>query len=250
MNKRFAYNLVAGIAIVALIGYFVNQIISSSYSTNTTDASEPVYRDPDTIYISEPPEYSKQTLLDNVKAELVETPYGQLLLSVTNNNTIAVDVTIEMEVVDDQGIVVDSTSEYLNALDGDKTVYVKPYLEEYSPEEINLYVDCEAATSVSLSQYIRLAIGEPDEYGDIPVTASNHSNYEPSSVMINLLFYDANNTLVGVANGYFFDLYAGSYETDEVMIPYDENYDDIQYDHIESQIVSAPCYDVEYITSE
>lgn len=249
MNKRIAYNIVAGIAILALIGYFTSHFIFSSASTDPS-RSEPIYREPGIIYVSEPPEYSKQTLLDHIQVDLFETPYGELILSVENTNTIAVDVTIDLEVVDDQGIVVDDTSEYLVALDGNKVVYLKPYLDEVSIDDINLYVDCEAASSVSLSQYIRLEVGEPDEYGDIPVTASNHSNYEPSSVMINLLFYDADNTLLGVGNGYFFELYAGASETDEVMVPYDENYDEIQYDHIETQIVSAPCYDVEYITNE
>ena len=249
MNKRFAYNLVAAIAILALIGYFVNQFVFSS-STATTNVSDQPHREPGVIYISEPPEYSKQTLLDNVNVELIETPYGQPLLAITNGNTIAVDVTVEMEVVDEQGIVVDDTSEYLDALDANKMVYIKPYLDEYALEEINLYVDCEAATSVSLSQYIRVEMGEPDEYGDIPVTASNHSNYEPSSVMVNLLFYDVDNNLLGVATGYYFDLYPGASETDEVMVPYDQNYDEINYDHIETQVVSAPCYDVEYITNE
>lgn len=251
MNKRIAYYVVAAFAIVALVAHFAMQIISSHPSvSNDPDYPSPIYREPGVIYISEPPTYSKQTLMDNIEYDVFETMNHDLVVSITNHNSISVDVTIEIEVVDENGIVTDDDYDYLDALDSNKTVYVLPYLEGYTPDEVSVYLDCEAATSVSLAKYITFETHDVDEYGDIPVTATNTSDYEPSSVYANLIFYDENETIVGIRPAYFFDLYAKASETDTVMPPFDENYDDIPYDHFEIQVVSAPCYDVEYIESE
>ena len=244
--RRVAYYIVAAIAVVALIAFFGNEVLSNRTTPVSTSYPDPIYKEPGVIYMSEPPTYSKQTIMNNISGELIDTKYGDVVVKITNNNDIDVDIDINIEKADDQGIVIDDSVDYVDAVAAHSTIYVAPYIEGYTADELDLYLDAQSSYAVSIADSITFETGDISEYDDLPITATNTSDYEPSSVVLSVLFYDQDDTLLDMREAYYFELYPNSSETDEVMLPYDENYDTVMYDHVEISVQSAPCYDVVY----
>lgn len=179
----------------------------------------------------------------NITYQATELP-EYLLLVLENKNKANVQLKVEVTYYDNNNAVLSTDNGYLWVMESGKQAvmyFSYPHDDNYenvsfSDYKIKLSAELEYVSSDKVIDYISTESNSGSS--NLVVTATNNSDDDISAAKIYVLYY-MNNKIVGFDFNYFSDISAGGSITKEFHEPYDDNYNDMEYDDYEIIINEA-----------
>ena len=226
MKKRML-SLFAFIFAVLLIGGCGNKTADpNSTGKNTSSGSGSKSKEP-------------ASLEDGIKSSGALTELGKLVVFVTNNNKVAVDMEIEVEFYDKDGTIVGSDSETLQGVGAKADIAVEMWSTPKDFDNYKIYVDVEKTTNNSFVD--KLSITHNNNGSEIAVQVTNNSEEELDYITIGVVFYKGDK-VVGFDDGIEDDVKAGRSANFNIDYPYNKNYDDVNFDSYKVFVNEAYSY--------
>lgn len=227
----------AAIVLIALIVVIYFVFIKDSKNNDTND-DQIIDR---TKEIEEATKKAEE-LDNNVSVVLLDKLSSRnFAVEIENKNQVAVGVEINIIFYDLNGNIIDKADVYSFLEKNSKwyeSIYSVSEIKNYAKAEIKKKVTSFNVSSVSSSVEAKLIQGTN---GAVYAQLTNKSDKIISDAAISVLFY-YQNKIVGVQIVDFMNIRGNTTETDDVNIPFDDNYDEIKYDKVE--IASIFAYNI------
>lgn len=185
------------------------------------------------------PNYSPSQLSKNIASNGAMTEQGKLVVFATNNNEISVDMEIEVEFYDANGIITGSAVDSLQAVGKGAEVAVELYSTPESFDHYKIYVDAEQTDEISY--FDKLELVHNNNGKDIVVQVKNNSDETIEYITVAVVFYQGNK-VVGIDDGIASDVKSGRSANFTLDFPYNKRYDDVNFDSYKVFITEAYSY--------
>lgn len=133
------------------------------------------------------PQNPSVDLAQNVSSSGTMTQEGKLVVLVKNNNNVAVDLDIEVEFYDADGLIAGSDSDSLMAVGANAEVAVEMYSTPESFDNYKIYVDVTATEQISYFDKVELVHNNNGE--EIVVQVKNNSQDEIDYIEVGIVYY-------------------------------------------------------------
>ena len=227
--KKFLISFV----FVLSISFFVTGCDKNSESSNTATGKN--------LNNNQKKSVNKVTndLEKKIKTSGAVTSEGKLVVFVTNENSVAVDMKIEAEFYDADGTIVGSDDEILEAVGSDSEIVVEMYSTPESFDNYKIYVDVNQSSFTTF--FDKLEISHNNNGEEIVVQVKNNSSDEIEYMTVAVVFYQGDK-VVGYDSDVASKIKSGRSGNFKLMYPYDKNYHDIYYDNYKVFVTEAYTY--------
>ena len=164
---------------------------------------------------------------------------GRLIVLVTNKNKVSVDMEIEVEFYDANGIIVGSGENELEGVGAKSEIAVEIYDTPENWDNYKVYVDVESSSVVSY--FDKLTITHSNSNKNIAVQVTNNSEDTIEYIRVAVLYYQGDQ-VVGISDGSEYDIKPGRSANYNIDYAYDKNYDDVRFDSYKVLIIEAYTY--------
>jgi len=231
MKKMFFRFVVCFFVVLTITGCSDDKQKDSSSSNTSTgtntnnDSSKPIYT---------PSELSK-----NMTSSGAVTEYGNLVVIAKNNNNVPVNVEIEVEFYDANGVILESDSNELQAVGSAAEIATEMWDTPEVFDNYKIYVDAEQTTNDSYFEQVELSHNNTGE--EIAVQVKNNSQEMIDYITVSILYYQGDK-IVGIDEENESDVKSGRAANFTFEYPYDKNYDDVTFDNYKVFITEAYSY--------
>lgn len=178
----------------------------------------------------------------NISTTATFTYGGAFIVFATNNNEVAVDMDIEVEYYDENGIFLGScTEDYLMGIGAGREIAVEmtevpAYFATYK-----IYVDAEE--TIIVKDYLEeVEIEQKNNNGkNIVVQVRNNSQFKIENMSVCVLYYNEGE-IVGIATDSVCDVKSGRTGNFTLDFPYDSNFEEIKFDDYKVIVTQAYSY--------
>lgn len=203
---------------------------NTSTGTNTSSGTN----DNSTI-----PNYSPSELEKNITCSGAITELGKLVVFATNNNKIPVDMEIEVEFYDANGIITGSSSNSLQAVGSRAEIAVEMWSTPEYFDNYKIYVDVEQTDEISY--FDKLELTHNNNGDEIVVQVKNNSDDTIDYITVSVVYYQGNK-VVGIDDSIEDDIKSGRSGNFKLNFPYNKNYKDVRFDSYKVFITEAYSY--------
>ncbi len=224
MKKKILSLIVLAFVFVTITGCGSNSAKSNSTDLNTSSGTNTNNND---------------SLEKNIKSSGAVTDLGKLVVFVTNENDVAVDMEIEVEFYDANGTIVGSDSEDLRAVGAKTDVAIEMWSTPESFDNYKIYVDVKQ--TINYSYFDKLELTQNNNGKEIVVQVKNNSNDTIEYITVSVVYYQGDK-VVGYDDGIESDIKAGRAGNFTLDFPYDKRYDNINFDNYKVFITQAYSY--------
>lgn len=196
--------------------------------TNNQDSQD----DEDEIYNYD----QEKNLADNIKTSGVLAEDGKFVVFVTNKNNVIVDIDIKVEFFDANGKSLGYDVIYIFGVISNAEI--AEYI--YSPPAnfTNYKIIVEANATYVTTYYDKVTLTHKDNGEEIVVIAKNNSQDVIEDIDVTVVYYKGDK-VVGIKMDYAMDIKPGAEEELNFYYPYDNNYNDLEFDSYKVYLVSA-----------
>lgn len=184
-------------------------------------------------------QYTGNELSENLTSSGTVAKDGKLIVLVNNNNDVAVDLEIEVEFYDENGIIVGSDDQYVEAVNKNAEVAIEMYLTPESFDNYKIYVDAEQSSYNTYFNDIELVHNNNGE--EIVVQIKNNSQDTIDTISAAVVYYQGDE-IVGIDDDLEIDIQPGRSANLTMYYPTDNNYDDVAFDSYKVFINEAYTY--------
>ena len=178
-------------------------------------------------------------LSDKITSNGALTKRNRLVVFAKNNNNIVIDLTIEVEFYDANNALVSSGKEYLYGVGSGAEVAVEIYDTPSSFNSYKIYADAEETSyTKTFFDSIELSHNRADK---VVAQVKNNSTSTIDTISAAVVYYQGT-TVVGYDEETAFDVKPGRSGNLNFFEPYDNNYDDVEYDNYKVFINEAYSY--------
>ncbi len=185
------------------------------------------------------PQNPSVDLAQNVSSSGTMTQEGKLVVLVKNNNNVAVDLDIEVEFYDADGLIAGSDSDSLMAVGANAEVAVEMYSTPESFDNYKIYVDVTATEQISYFDKVELVHNNNGE--EIVVQVKNNSQDEIDYIEVGIVYYQGDK-VVGYDYDNEIDIKPERSANFSLYYPHDDDYDDVNFDTYKVFINEAYSY--------
>ncbi len=186
-------------------------------------------------------DFTKKEEILNQKVETKDyvLTTGDLLIQLTNNTNIPARASLKIEFYDKKKSIVDVKDTTISGIDKQTTSYVKIPLRNIKYDTYKVF------TKMSINPYTKFytndvkILSRTKSNRNIIIEYQNKSQKNLDYVEIGVLFYNQNNKLIAYNNMIEKDIPKNSTSQTKIYIPYNHNYEIIQYKRIETVVVNA-----------
>ena len=215
-------SIVIIIALIVLLTFILN---NNKTNTNSTGSNTATGKNP----------YSQNESQNNTPANLekniVSTGYvaknGRLIVIAGNNNTIAVDMEIEVEFYDKDGTIVGSDRKSLDAVGAKTEIAIEMYSTPSNWDNYKIYIDVEQTNRITY--YDKVEIKHSNANKQISVQVTNNSSDIIDEISIAVVFYQGEE-VVGLEDNFEIDIKPGRSANFNISYPHDKGYNKIGFD--------------------
>ena len=150
MRKKILSLIILAFVFVALTGCGNNSATPNFTGSNTSVGTNANNNSSN----SNTQQKSETDLEKNIKSSGAVTDLGKLVVFVTNGNDVAVDMEIEVEFYDANGIIVGSDSEDLQAVGAKADIAIEMWSTPESFDNYKIYVDVKQTTNYSFPKIL------------------------------------------------------------------------------------------------
>lgn len=214
MKKKLLSFVIIGFMVFGLTGCGSNSAQPNSTGTNTSSGSNTNKN-------------SAVELEKNITSSGAITDLGKLIVFVTNSNKVAVDMEIEVEFYDANGVIVGSDSEDLRAVGAGAEIAVDMWSTPSSFDNYKIYVDVEQTNEISYFDKVELVHNNNGE--EIAAQVKNNSDDTIEYITVSVVYYQGDK-VVGYDDGIEVDVKSGRSANFTLYYPYNSDYRDIKFD--------------------
>ena len=185
------------------------------------------------------PQNPSVDLAQNVSSSGTMTQEGKLVVLVKNNNNVAVDLDIEVEFYDADGLIAGSDSDSLMAVGANAEVAVEMYSTPESFDNYKIYVD--VATTEQISYFDKVELVHNNNGEEIVVQVKNNSQDEIDYIEVGIVYYQGDK-VVGYDYDNEIDIKPERSANFNLYYPHDDDYDDVNFDTYKVFINEAYSY--------
>ncbi len=178
-------------------------------------------------------------LAQNVSSSGAITKEGKLIVFIKNNNNTAVDLDIEVEFYDADGMIAGSDSDILMGVGANNEVAVEMYGTPEEFDNYKIYVDVEATSVISYLDKVELVHNNNGE--EIVAQVKNNSQDEIDYIEVSVVYYQ-DDKVVGYDYSNDIEIKAERSANFTLRYPHDDNYDDVKFDTYKVFINEAYSY--------
>lgn len=229
MKKRLLSVLLIALTLFVITGCSSNRATPNSEGNNTATGTNTS-------------KSSKHTTIDlnkNVVTSEAVAKNGKLIVLVTNNNTVAVDMEMEVEFYDAEGTIIGSDDEGFTAVSANATVAAEIYSTPDKWDNYKVYVDVEETNEISY--FDKISINHSNSDRKIAVQVTNNSDETIEQITVAVVYYQ-DDKIVGLENGYEFDIKSGRSANFNIYYASDKNYRDVKFDTYKVIVTEAYSY--------
>lgn len=175
----------------------------------------------------------------NITSKGEITELGKLVVIVNNNNSVAVDMEIEVEFYDANNTIVGSDSEDLMAVGANKEIAIDFWSTPDSFDNYKIFVDVEKSDEKDYSD--KLSVSHNNTGEQIAVQATNNSEDTIEYITVGVVFYKEGN-VIGYDDSIESDIKPGRSANFNIDYPYDKRYKNIPFDDYKVFINEAYSY--------
>ncbi len=183
--------------------------------------------------------YSSSELEKKITSNGAITDCGKLVVFVSNNNKVPVDMEIEVEFYDANGTFVGSDSGDLLAVGSNGNIAVEIWSTPESFDNYKIYVDAEQTDEISY--YNDIEISHSNNGEEIAVQAKNNSQDEIEYITVSVVYYQGEK-VVGIASDIQNEIKSGRSANFTLNFPYDKKYHDVKFDNYKVFLNGAYSY--------
>ena len=183
--------------------------------------------------------YTSKELEKNIVSSGAVTAKGKLVVFATNNNSVPVDMSIEVEFYDANGVIVGSDDDDLQAVGAGAEVAVEMWSTPNAFDNYKIYVDVEQTNNTSYHD--KVEVTHNDNGKDIIVQVKNNSEDEISYVSVSVVYYQGE-TVVGIDDDLNSGVKPGRAANFTLSYPTNKNYDKVRYDTYKVFVNEAYSY--------
>ena len=180
-----------------------------------------------------------ENLEKNIVSNGALTERGKLVVFAKNNNKVNIDLTIEVEFYDANGTLVGSDKESLYSVGAGSEVAVELYDTPESFTKYDIYTDA-TVESITKSYADSIEISH-NKTENVVAQVKNNSNDVISAMQVAVVYYQGDK-VVGYDYGYESDIKPGRSGNFNFSNPYNNNYDDIDFDNYKIFVNEAYSY--------
>lgn len=162
-----------------------------------------------------------------------------ILVEMHNENNQTIDADIKIEFYDSEGKIVGVETTYMFDVAAKAKSYEKIYVDDINYETYKVTAKLETSINEKVYndkiQIVSMNIVD-DEY---LIQIKNNSETQLDSIEIGVLFLGKNNTIIAYEAESFNDINPGETTTGKVYLPYDENFDLINFEKSETIVTVA-----------
>lgn len=182
---------------------------------------------------------STENLEKNITTQGAVAKNGKLIVLAKNDNSIPVDIEIEVEFYDEKGTIVGSGEEEFQAVGAKSEVAVQIYNTPSSWDNYKIYAD--ADTTDEISYIDKLDIKHSDNQENIAVQVTNNSDDKIEYITVAVVYYQGEE-VVGINDGIESDIKPGRSANFNIYYPADSNYNDVSFDSYKVFVNEAYSY--------
>ena len=178
----------------------------------------------------------------NISSNVMLTDEGAFIVFLTNNNEIAVDMDIEVEYYDEDGMFLGScTEDYLMGIGAGREIAVEMTEVPDNFATYKIYVDAED-TIIVKEYFEEVEIEQQNNNGkNIVVQVRNNSKFKIENMSVCVLYYNAGK-IVGIATESVCDVKSGRTGNFTLDYPYNQDFEEIEFDHYKVIVTQAYSY--------
>lgn len=183
--------------------------------------------------------YSPSELSKNISSQGAVSTRGKLIVIAKNNNKVPIDMEIEVEFYDENGVIVGSSEESLKAVGPKSEIAIEMWS---TPEVFNnykIYIDVEQSTSTCYLDKVELTHNNTGE--NIAVQVKNNSEETIEYITVRVVYYQGEQ-IVGIDDGIESEIKPERSANFTLDFPYNKNYDNIRFDSYKVFITEAYSY--------
>lgn len=178
-------------------------------------------------------------LNENIKTSGAITDLGKLVVFVTNDNNVPVDMDIEVEFYDANGNILGSGSDDLSAVGAKSEVAVDIWSTPENFDTYKIYVDVVQTTKISYFNNIELVHNNNGK--DIVVQVKNNSSDVIDYITVSVVYFQ-NDKVVGFDESIQSDTNPGRAANFILDYPYNKQYRNVYFDSYKVYVKEAYSY--------
>ena len=203
----------------------------NSTGTNTSSGTNP--------YGQNTNSNTPANLEKNISTSGAVTDLGKLIVFVTNNNSVAVDMEIEAEFYDANGAIVGSASEDLRAVGPNADIVVDLWSTPDRFDNYKIYVDVVQTEQTSYFDKVELVHNNTGK--KIAAQVKNNSSDTIERIAVSVVYYQGDK-VVGYEHDTESDIKPGRSANFNLNYPYNKNYRNVKFDNYKVFITEAYSY--------
>ena len=174
-----------------------------------------------------------------IKSSGATTDLGKFVVFITNENDVAVDMEIEVEFYDANGVIVGSDKENLEAVGSKAEVAIDMWSTPESFDSYKIYVDVKETTKTQYFDKIELTHNNTGK--EIVVQVKNNSSDTIEYMTVSVVYYQGDK-VVGYDDDIESEIKPDRSGNFKLSFPYNKNYDDVKFDNYKVFINEAYTY--------
>lgn len=242
LSKKYIILLIA-VAVVAIVTVILccfvfkgdnnkNDMNGTNVSTgtNTSSGTNTSGWSNDDLNNTNSGKYSSTELEKNIICNGAVTEKGNLIAFVKNNNDIPVDIDVEAEFYDKDGMIVGSSSyNYYDVVGADTEVAIEFWNTPDEFDNYKIYVDASIISYYYKSYVDSVELIHNNTGKNIVVQVKNNSGVELDKVEVAVVYYSGD-VVVGYNSGSSYDVKTDRSANITLSYPYNRNYKNVYFD--------------------
>lgn len=176
---------------------------------------------------------------NNISVDAALAENGKLIVFVKNNNTVPVDIDIEVEYYDADGKFLGSSSDYLMAvgtgIEGAMEMWETPAVFD----NYKIYTDVEISDEIEYFDQVEMTHNNNGQ--NVVVQVKNNSEDTIDYITVAVVYYNQGE-VVGIEDGIASEVKPGRSGNFTLDFPCDSNYDDVEFDDYKVLVTEAYSY--------
>jgi len=175
----------------------------------------------------------------NLSSKGILTEGGTFIVFAENNNTVPVDIEVEVEYYDAEGKFLGSSSDELVAVGAGREIAIQMWNVPSDFSTYKIYVEGEQTDETEYFDEIEMTHNNNGK--NIGVQVKNKSEDKIEFVTVSVVYYK-NGEIVGITDGIEADVKAGRSANFNIDFPYDSQYKDVEFDDYKVFVTEAYSY--------
>lgn len=212
---------------------------SSEGVNNSNNINSSVGNNPNSNVNSQTGSNVNAELEKNITCSGAVTERGKLVVFATNANNVAVDMEIEVEFYDENGMILGSDSDSIMAVGKNAEIAIEMWSTPDSFDNYKIYIDAEKTDEISYHDYLEINHNINDK--KVAVQIKNNSQDTIDYITVSVVYYKGEQ-VVGIDDSIDSEIKSGRSANFNLSFPYNKKYKNVDFDTYKVFVNEAYSY--------